>query len=73
MVLKVPSLVSGDSYCQAHAPLAAVLLMQMPAEEAFWCLRAICDQYVPGYYSQGLVSCSYLWNMRHAMMQRLFS
>ena len=40
---------------QAHAPIAAVLLMQMPAEPAFWCLRAICNKYVPGYFSPGLV------------------
>ncbi|KAF2352589.1 Rab-GTPase-TBC domain, partial [Trinorchestia longiramus] len=53
-VLKVHSLVCGDGYCQAHAPVAAVLLMQMPAEHAFWCLRAICDKYLPGYYSHGL-------------------
>ncbi|KAA0197181.1 hypothetical protein HAZT_HAZT002050 [Hyalella azteca] len=53
-VLKVHSLVCGDGYCQAHAPVAAVLLMQMPAEHAFWCLRSICDKYVPGYYSHGL-------------------
>ncbi|XP_066947033.1 LOW QUALITY PROTEIN: TBC1 domain family member 10A-like [Macrobrachium rosenbergii] len=53
-VLKVHVQVSPDEYCQAHAPLAAVLLMQMPAEPAFWCLKAICDKYVPGYYAHGL-------------------
>ena len=61
-VLKVHAQVSHDGYCQAHAPLGAVLLMQMPAEPAFWCLRAICDKYVPGYYSPGLVSrCIYFF------------
>ncbi|KAK4286851.1 hypothetical protein Pmani_040063, partial [Petrolisthes manimaculis] len=55
-VLKVLAQVSPDEYCQAHAPLAAVLLMQMPAEPAFWCLKVICDKYVPGYYARGLVS-----------------
>jgi len=43
-----------DGYCQAQAPLAAVLLMHMPAEQAFWCLVSICDKYLPGYYSAGL-------------------
>lgn len=43
-----------DGYCQAQAPLAAVLLMHMPAEQAFWCLVSICEKYLPGYYSEGL-------------------
>ncbi|KAH3891480.1 TBC1 domain family member 10B-like [Dreissena polymorpha] len=43
-----------DGYCQAQAPIAAVLLMHMPAEEAFWCFVAICEKYIPGYYSPGL-------------------
>ncbi|CAL1271898.1 unnamed protein product [Larinioides sclopetarius] len=41
-------------YCQAQAPIAAALLMHMPAEQAFWCLVAICEKYLPGYYSPGL-------------------
>ena len=49
-----------DGYCQAQAPIAAVLLMHMPAEQAFWCLVSICDKYLPGYYSAGLVSYSML-------------
>ena len=47
-----------DGYCQAQAPIAAVLLMHMPAEQAFWCLVSICEKYLPGYYSIGLV-CVY--------------
>ncbi|XP_059500032.1 TBC1 domain family member 10A-like [Stegostoma tigrinum] len=43
-----------EGYCQAQGPIAAVLLMHMPAEDAFWCLVQICELYVPGYYSQGL-------------------
>ncbi len=39
-----------------QAPIAAVLLMHMPAEQAFWCLVSICEKYLPGYYSAGLVS-----------------
>ncbi|KAM7371708.1 hypothetical protein PAMP_008920 [Pampus punctatissimus] len=35
-----------EGYCQAQAPVAAVLLMHMPAE--------ICEKYLPGYYSAGL-------------------
>lgn len=77
-----------EGYCQAQAPIAAVLLMHMPAEvppgrgraggwaggrgtpssqasrlscpqQAFWCLVQICEKYLPGYYSEKLVSaCS---------------
>ncbi|KAM6905296.1 TBC1 domain family member 10B [Xenentodon cancila] len=43
-----------EGYCQAQAPVAAVLLMHMPAEQAFWCLVQICEKYLPGYYSAGL-------------------
>ncbi|XP_041698920.2 zinc finger CCCH domain-containing protein 13 [Coregonus clupeaformis] len=40
-----------EGYCQAQGPVAAVLLMNMPPEEAFWCLVQISEQYLPGYYS----------------------
>ncbi|XP_028272440.1 ecotropic viral integration site 5 ortholog [Parambassis ranga] len=40
-----------EGYCQAQGPVAAVLLMNMPAEEAFWCLVQISEEYLPGYYS----------------------
>lgn len=43
-----------EGYCQAQGPVAAVLLMHMPAEDAFWCFVQICELYVPGYYSPGL-------------------
>ena len=51
----IPSFIK-DGYFQGHAPIASMLIMHMPAEEAFWCLVAICERYLPGYYSQGLVS-----------------
>nr|CAB3266824.1 TBC1 domain family member 10A [Phallusia mammillata] len=43
-----------DGYCQGQAPVAAVLLMHMPAKDAFWCMTAILTYYISGYYSQGL-------------------
>jgi len=49
-----------DGYFQGQAPVAAMLVMHMPAEEAFWCMVAICERYLPGYYSQGLVISFYL-------------
>ncbi|XP_035212023.1 TBC1 domain family member 10A-like isoform X2 [Stegodyphus dumicola] len=54
-ILKAYSLFNPSvGYCQAQAPIAAALLMHMPAEQAFWCLVAICEKYLPGYYSPGL-------------------
>ncbi|GIX74887.1 TBC1 domain family member 10B [Caerostris extrusa] len=54
-ILKAYSLFNPTvGYCQAQAPIAAALLMHMPAEQAFWCLVAICEKYLPGYYSPGL-------------------
>ena len=41
-------------YCQAQAPIAALLLMNMPTEQAFWCFVSICDKYLTGYYSSGM-------------------
>ncbi|RXM96433.1 TBC1 domain family member 10B [Acipenser ruthenus] len=49
-----------EGYCQAQAPVAAVLLMHMPAEQAFWCLVQVCEKYLPGYYSAGLKSCTWV-------------
>lgn len=78
-----------EGYCQAQAPIAAVLLMHMPAEvppspghgggqgthpsskascfshpqQAFWCLVQICEKYLPGYYSEKLVSTLLAWDV----------
>ncbi|KAJ8981935.1 hypothetical protein NQ317_002106 [Molorchus minor] len=38
-------------YCQAQAPVAAFLLMHMPAVQAFWCLVSISNKYLEDYYS----------------------
>ncbi|CAG0891037.1 unnamed protein product [Cyprideis torosa] len=43
-----------DGYCQGQAPLAATLLMHMPAEHAFWCLVAMCERYLTRYFAPGL-------------------
>eukprot|EP00123_Amoebidium_parasiticum_P010742 comp20289_c0_seq1/m.25459 comp20289_c0_seq1/g.25459 ORF comp20289_c0_seq1/g.25459 comp20289_c0_seq1/m.25459 type:complete len:547 (-) comp20289_c0_seq1:94-1734(-) len=45
-------------YCQAMGPVVAVLLMYMPAEEAFWSLVALLDSpiYLKDYYSPMLVN-----------------
>ena len=36
--------------------IAGMLLMIMPAEQAFWCLVSIMDKYLPGYFSDGLLA-----------------
>lgn len=46
-VLKAYSIMNPKvGYCQAQAPIAAFLLMHMPAEQAFWCFVCVCDRYV---------------------------
>ena len=53
-VLKAYSVLNPtDGYCQAMAPIAALLLMSLPAEQAFWIMVMVCDKYIPGYYSPG--------------------
>ena len=41
-------------YCQAQGPIAAVLLMHMPEEDAFWMLIQISDVYLKEYFKPGL-------------------
>lgn len=41
-------------YCQAQAPVAAFLLMHMPAVQAFWCLVSISNKYLENYYSPAM-------------------
>lgn len=44
-VLKAYSVLNKHvGYCQAQAPIAAFLLMHMPAEQAFWCFVSVCDK-----------------------------
>ncbi|XP_062855472.1 TBC1 domain family member 10A isoform X2 [Trichomycterus rosablanca] len=60
-----------EGYCQAQAPIAAVLLMHMPAEDAFWGLVQICEKYLPGYYSPGLESVQLDGEILHALLKRV--
>ncbi|XP_021239112.1 TBC1 domain family member 10B-like [Numida meleagris] len=60
-----------EGYCQAQAPVAAVLLMHMPAEAAFWCLVQICDRYLPGYYSAGLEAVQLDGEVFGALLRRV--
>ncbi|XP_062373135.1 TBC1 domain family member 10A isoform X2 [Sardina pilchardus] len=59
-----------EGYCQAQAPIAAVLLMHMPAEDAFWGLVQICEKYLPGYYSAGLEAIQLDGEILFALLKR---
>ncbi|XP_075259707.1 uncharacterized protein LOC142351523 [Convolutriloba macropyga] len=41
-------------YCQGLSPLAAVLLLYMDCEEAFWVLVRVCDVYLIGYFDESM-------------------
>ncbi|XP_050442570.1 TBC1 domain family member whacked [Adelges cooleyi] len=56
-------------YCQAQAPIAAFLLMHMPAEQSFWCLVAVCDKYLVNYYSPGMESLILDGNILFALLK----
>ncbi|CAL8251828.1 unnamed protein product [Boreogadus saida] len=60
-----------EGYCQAQAPIAAVLLMNMPAEDAFWVLVQICEKYLPGYYSPGLEAIQLDGEILYALLRRV--
>ncbi|XP_073723769.1 uncharacterized protein tbc1d10aa isoform X2 [Misgurnus anguillicaudatus] len=60
-----------EGYCQAQAPIAAVLLMHMPAEDAFWGLVQICEKYLPGYYSTGLEAIQLDGEILNALLKRV--
>ncbi|XP_029024827.1 TBC1 domain family member 10A-like [Betta splendens] len=60
-----------EGYCQAQAPIAALLLMHMPAEDAFWVLVQICEKYLPGYYSTGLEAIQLDGEILHALLRRV--
>jgi len=56
-VLKCYSLYNPQvGYCQGMSSIAGMLLMIMPAEQAFWCLVSIMEKYLPGYFSDGLLA-----------------
>lgn len=71
-VLKAYSIINSKvGYCQAQAPIAAFLLMHMPAVQAFWCLVAICDKYLIGYYSQGMETLLRDGDILFALLKRV--
>ena len=57
-------------YCQAQGPIAAVLLMHMPAEHAFWSLVALSDYYIGGYFIHNLEEIEIHGHMLFAFLKR---
>lgn len=54
-LLKAYSILNPKTgYCQAQAPIAAFLLMHLPAEQAFWSFVSICDKYLKDYFTPGM-------------------
>lgn len=71
-ILKAYSVLNpAVGYCQGQAPIAAVLLMHMPAEPAFWCLVSMCDKYLRGYYSPGLDAIQLDGEILFALLKRV--
>ncbi|XP_032735515.1 carabin isoform X4 [Lontra canadensis] len=60
-----------QGYCQAQGPVAAVLLMHLPPEEAFWCLVQICEVYLPGYYGPHMEAVQLDAEVFTALLRRL--
>ncbi|KAM7086087.1 carabin isoform 1-T4 [Molossus nigricans] len=71
-VLKAYTLYRPEQgYCQAQGPVAAVLLMHLPPEEAFWCLVQICELYLPGYYGPHMEAVRLDAEVFMALLRRL--
>jgi hypothetical protein len=49
-------------YCQAQGPIAALLLMHMAEEDAFWMLVRISDTYLKEYFKPGLEKVPFFQN-----------
>lgn len=70
-VLKCFSIIRKEiSYCQGLAPVASILLMNMPPSHAFWSLVAITDHYVPGYYLAGFQAVQLHGRMLFGLLKR---
>lgn len=57
-------------YSQAQGPIAAVLLMHMPAESAFWSLVSLSDYYIGSYFWHNLEEIQIHGHMLFAFLKR---
>jgi hypothetical protein len=72
-ILKAYSILKPEiGYCQGQAPLAAVLLMIMPAEHAFFCLCSLCDLYLQGYFAPGLEELQLHGDMLFSLLRKFY-
>lgn len=54
-------------YCQAQGPIAALLLMHMPEEDAFWMLIRISDFYLTEYYKPGKLLFIFVFILQYVL------
>jgi hypothetical protein len=54
-------------YCQGMNFIAALLLLLMEEEAAFWCLSSVCEDVVPGYFTNSMLASA----VDQAVLQRL--
>ena len=70
-VLKNFSIIKPEiAYCQGEAPIASVLLMHLPVEDAFFALVQLCDHYLSGYFTPGLETIQMHGKMLTSLLKR---
>jgi len=70
-LLKAYSILNPQTgYCQAQAPIAAFLLMHLPAEQAFWSFVSISDKYLKDYFTPGMEMLRRDSNLFMALLKR---
>ena len=55
-------------YCQGMGMLAGTLLMQMPPEEAFWCLVRLLEDVCDGFFDAGLTAIQINASILHGLI-----
>ena len=57
-------------YCQGMGMLAGTLLMQMPPEDAFWCLVRLLEEQLDGFFDSGLKMIQLNATILHYLLQQ---
>lgn len=59
-------------YCQGMGMLAGTLLMQMPPEDAFWCLVRLLEEQLDGFFDSGLTAVQVHASILHGLIGETF-